>query len=259
MSSELAKRQEWIQNFDSISGLGRTLQERLIDADRAQPSNWLDDAYWLRIAYHSWRVPLPINSNWWLLCAHDANVPKNVTDSRPAQGEFTNWQVRRAAVMAVRLMDFKERLDRFVRAANSRTQAHTARSDRNCYQIPPVLDRSACINILGSLLPRSPERLLTLGPVSVFGITRVPAVPNDHFKYSPSVSPNSHAIVIVKDQIFSLNMKGGNGKIKSKDDIEKALWLIIKDVRIGNQERSLPIGVLTGANRDSWTQVRFRK
>lgn len=112
VSAELGKRQEWIQNFDSISGLGRTLQERLIDADRAQPSNWLDDAYWLNVAYHSWRVPLPINSNWWLLCAHDTDVPKSVTDSRPTQGEYTNWQVRRAAVMAARLMDFKERLDR---------------------------------------------------------------------------------------------------------------------------------------------------
>lgn len=91
----------------------------------------------------------------------------------------------------------------------------------------------------------------------MFGVTRVPAVPNDHFKHSSTVNPSSHAIVIVKDQLFSLNMKDQNGKVKTKDDIEKALWLIIKDVRIGNTERSLPIGVLTGANRDSWTKVRL--
>lgn len=89
----------------------------------------------------------------------------------------------------------------------------------------------------------------------VFGVTRIPAVPNDYFKHVPAISPHSHAIVIVKDQIFSLNMKDENGKVKSKDDIEKALWLIIKDVRIGNTERSLPIGVLTGANRDTWTKA----
>lgn len=90
---------------------------------------------------------------------------------------------------------------------------------------------------------------------SVFGMTRVPSVNSDHFKHSPAINPNTHAIVIVKDQIFSLNMKDTNGKVKSRDDIEKALWLIIKDVRIGNTERSLPVGVLTGANRDSWTKV----
>ena len=81
--------------------------------DSASPNNWLDDTYWLSIAYHTWRVPLPINSNWWILCAHDADVPRSVTDARPHKGEFGDWQVRRAATMTWRLLDFKERLDRW--------------------------------------------------------------------------------------------------------------------------------------------------
>ena len=114
ISQELDKRNDWAEDFSKNQGLGQILQERLIDVDRASPNNWLDDNYWLKIAYHSWRVPLPINSNWWILCAHDQDVPKSVTDSRPEKGTFTNWQVRRAAVMAWRLLDFKERLDRCV-------------------------------------------------------------------------------------------------------------------------------------------------
>lgn len=44
------------------------------DVDRASPNNWLDDTIWIKAAYHSWRVPLPVNSNWWILFAHDPDV-----------------------------------------------------------------------------------------------------------------------------------------------------------------------------------------
>lgn len=56
--------------------------------DRSSPSNWLDDAFWLKNAYHSWRVPLPINSNWWILLADDAGIPESVKSSFPPVGEF---------------------------------------------------------------------------------------------------------------------------------------------------------------------------
>ena len=56
--------------------------------DRTTPSNWLDDGFWLKVAYHGWRVPLPINSNWWLLMADDANIPEAVRTSIPAKGEL---------------------------------------------------------------------------------------------------------------------------------------------------------------------------
>lgn len=61
---------------------------RLIaDVDRSTPNNWLDDAFWLKLAYHSWRVPLPVNSNWWLLMADDLSIPASVRNSIPAKGE----------------------------------------------------------------------------------------------------------------------------------------------------------------------------
>jgi len=112
VNAEIEKRLALAKDFDGAKGLGRILQERLLDVERTSPTNWLDDNFWTKLAYHSWRAPLPINSNWWINCAHDPDAPRSMTDSRPPDGEFTKWQIRRAAVLAWRLLDFKDRLDR---------------------------------------------------------------------------------------------------------------------------------------------------
>jgi carnitine O-acetyltransferase len=41
------------------------------DLDHVSPNNWLNDTLWLGLAYHTWRAPLLVNSNWWLLFASD--------------------------------------------------------------------------------------------------------------------------------------------------------------------------------------------
>lgn len=155
VDQELDRRREWARDFDAQSGLGRILQERLKgqswcgegqvptalmplpflpDIDRITPDNWLDDHFWIKVAYHSWRVSLVVNSNWWLLCKEDESIPSEVrTHGAPSgpsissppslsptftlprtPGEFTEWQIRRAAILTKRLVDFKLRLDRRV-------------------------------------------------------------------------------------------------------------------------------------------------
>lgn len=162
VEQELDKRREWASDFDRQGGLGRLLQERLkgefpgrelsldaedanssapassADIDRITPNNWLDDHFWIKVAYHSWRVSLVVNSNWWLMCKEDESIPADVrakgapdgTCSRISEGrfvkrdpdgfvpattgEFTDWQIRRAANLAKRPTDFKVRLDRYV-------------------------------------------------------------------------------------------------------------------------------------------------
>jgi carnitine O-acetyltransferase len=102
------------------------------DVDRAAPNNWLDDTFWTKLAYLSFREPLPINSDWlawfpylsqcvthvhvkrWVALKHDPDIPKSITDSRPPDGEFGDWQLRRAAHFVWRLGDFKSKLDRYV-------------------------------------------------------------------------------------------------------------------------------------------------
>lgn len=134
VESELAQRKAWAEELLKEGGMGGVLQERLKDVDRSMPDNWLDDAFWIKVAYHSWRVPLPINSNWWILMAHDPDIPTSVTDAIPEDGTFTGWQIRRAARLAWRFLDFKDRLERCVlfcasAASGSLTRIRDPRQD----------------------------------------------------------------------------------------------------------------------------------
>lgn len=85
--------------------------------DKQSPTNWLDDNFWLKKAYHEWRIPLIINSNWWLAFHNDTGVPEYVVlGQRTALGAggVTDWQVRRAAWLVRRTLEWKARLERCV-------------------------------------------------------------------------------------------------------------------------------------------------
>lgn len=140
-AKELEKRREWARELTQPGGLGPVLQNRLVDVDRTTPNNWLDDRYWLVKAYHEWRVPLLVNSNWWLMFRADPNSPQakledtsldaqtqrslaqeQQVEVAPLEGvglgsqqwDQAQWGVRRATWMIARLLDFKRRLDRWV-------------------------------------------------------------------------------------------------------------------------------------------------
>lgn len=84
--------------------------------DRVSPNNWLDDSIWLKKAYHEWRAPVLVNSNWWLSFKNDPTVPQEVLlgSSLAAIGEtgINLWQIRRAAWLTHRVLEFKEQLQR---------------------------------------------------------------------------------------------------------------------------------------------------
>ena len=82
------------------------------ELDKRSPHNWLDDNIWLRKAYHEWRAPLIVNSNWWLALGDDPSVPSAVRHPAHQTSGFTSWQVRRAAWLVHRVLDFKAQLDR---------------------------------------------------------------------------------------------------------------------------------------------------
>ncbi|KAG9104066.1 hypothetical protein FRC06_005766 [Ceratobasidium sp. 370] len=119
-AAEMKKRQQMAEEFEN--GIGKLAQARLIDLDRASENNWLDDNLWIKKAYHEWRAPLLINSNWWLLFQDDPTVPEHIRKhdgtaplqsgvKLPTGGEVGEWQIRRAAWLAARFMNFKERTD----------------------------------------------------------------------------------------------------------------------------------------------------
>lgn len=91
-----------------------------VDLDRTSPNNWLNDAnLWMRTAYHQIRAPLPIHSNWWLLLQDDPNVPLGVRQGQAdikgkgvEKGSTTSvWQVRRAAWLVSRFLEYREKLE----------------------------------------------------------------------------------------------------------------------------------------------------
>lgn len=87
--------------------------------DSVSPNNWLDDNIWLKKAYHEWRAPLIVNSNWWLSFKNDTTVPLEVVLGTARDGDvggtgITRWQIRRAAWLTYRLLDFNAQLQRCV-------------------------------------------------------------------------------------------------------------------------------------------------
>jgi carnitine O-acetyltransferase len=96
------------------SPLSKQLQERLIDLERSTPYNWLDDSFWLQKAYHEWREPLLVNSNWYILGVDDPRHPKELlaNGAKRPSGEYTYFQVQRAAHLIYQGIDFKELIDR---------------------------------------------------------------------------------------------------------------------------------------------------
>ncbi|KAE8215189.1 hypothetical protein CF327_g1503 [Tilletia walkeri] len=233
-ASELAKREEYIRSFLS-SPLAGQLQQRLIDVDRTTPNNWLDDRFWLQKAYHEWRVPLLINSNWWLMFTNDPNSPEGLGEHKghgsaelaPPKGaaalggshwDEAQWGIRRAAWMTHRLLEFYRRLQ-----------------DED---IVPDASRAGpfCMHQYTQL----------------YGITRIPSMPHD-WNSSPSGKAR-HITVIVRDNYYDLEVLAQDGKtILGPAEIEKSLWDIVEDAKRGD---GAGVGVLSADARDTWAQNR---
>ncbi|BGP38767.1 hypothetical protein JCM10449v2_002704 [Rhodotorula kratochvilovae] len=222
VEKELDARRQWANDFAKEGGLGRTLQERLKDVDRITPNNWLDDHFWIKVAYHSWRVPLPINSNWWLMCHDDKSIPAEVRSSGPTQGEFTDWQIKRAAKLTQRLIDFKVRVDR--------------------QEILPDSSRAGPFDMHQY--------------TRVFGVTRLPQIPTDTLVHAPYPHPCPNIIVMALDHSYVLRVLDPvSGDPLPPAELEAHLWAIAEDASRRGAAPD-PVGVLSADDRDSWTVAR---
>lgn len=263
-ASELAKRKAWAEDFLSDQSIAHTLQLRLHDVDVSTPNNWLDDRYWLQKAYHEWRVPLLVHSNWWFMFTPDktlqsqadwehagdaseyasaslAGLAKIAQEDAPidtsallgpAKWDSLDLGVRRAAWLVWRYVEFKLRLD---------AENHA----------PEVARAGAfCMNQYASL----------------FGVTRIPALPHDwNTRPAPTTVPLSeanasdppayHITVSVRNNYYELQViDPATGNILSPQAIEDGIKAIVADAR--TRPDGAGVGVLSSDDRDTWAVKR---
>ncbi len=186
---ELARTEQHIKDFIKPGGLGQTLQQRLIDIDRIAPHNWLDDTWWMKKAYLEWRVSVVVNSNWYFLFIDDQNTPKEYfthnNGVRP-KGQFSEWQIKRAAHLIGRMLDFKKLID--------------------TERLPPDFTRA--------------YPLCMYQYSRCYGVTRIPKPGCDELVHTPHPTAASHIVVIAKDQFYILNCYDKDGWRYNDGDIE---------------------------------------
>ncbi|KAI1797126.1 acyltransferase ChoActase/COT/CPT [Ganoderma leucocontextum] len=213
-------RLKLIQDFEL--NIGRICQQRLLELDKSSPHNWLDDNIWLRKAYHEWRAPLIVNSNWWLALADDPSIPAIVRyPAHPTPG-FTTWQVRRAAWLVHRVLDFRAQLDR--------------------QEIYPDTTRTGL--------------WFRHAALQSFFKCRIPQRGCDRFSVvQPPTDPNSHKLLVMAaDWIYAVDVVALDGSPFPPNVIESSLRAVVSDVgvRVAKGERAVPISVLTTDDRDRW-------
>ncbi|RXK39702.1 carnitine acetyltransferase [Tremella mesenterica] len=246
LTHEVEKRRVFIRDFAAEDGIGRVLQERLKDLDHVSPHNWLDDTLWLVLAYHSWRAPLVVNSNWWLLFAPDPkdrtpstqdlsqpNPNPTTTTSPGSQGGgqqewVTDWQIRKSAWILRRLAELRLKLQR--------------------EEISPDSSRSGpfCMSQYRKL----------------FNFSRIPLPNSDAF--SAIKSRAIHATVMIDDRIYSVEVFASPTSPHavpeplSPAEIEANLRSVVKDAKQARDVDDNPpkVGLLTADERDQWTKNR---
>lgn len=83
---------------------------------------------------------------------------------------------------------------------------------------------------------------------SLFNASRIPTKPSDTFEIYPSAE-NEHIVVLRKNRLFKVQTKG-----LGVEELETSLKQVVEQAdKLGE---GLPIGALTGDNRDAWTDAR---
>ncbi|KAH9275992.1 hypothetical protein BSLG_004468 [Batrachochytrium salamandrivorans] len=189
-------------------------------------TSWIE-AWWLKLAYLSWREPLLVNSNWYMLVAPHPHTPvaplapfvplNSSVTSHSCQ--FTAFQLVRAAGYISNLIDFKDKVD------NETMIPETTRTG-------PL-----CMNQYRN----------------IFGISRIPVAGCDVL-VGAHPSPHQHIVVLVRDQLYVVWVYDKqSGKRLAISEIHRQLCDIVVDVEKSTHMEP-PIGVFTGHHRDTWAK-----
>ncbi|KAI0367761.1 acyltransferase ChoActase/COT/CPT [Pilatotrama ljubarskyi] len=215
-----AARQQLANDFEN--GIGRLCQERLLELDRISPNNWLNDNIWLKKAYHEWRAPLIVNSNWWLALGDDQVIPPSVRHvSSPLRG-YTPWQIRRAAWLVHRIVDFKAQLER--------------------QEVYPDTTRTGL--------------WFRHAALQVFNACRVPQRDCDRFSSIPTLADADarKVLLMLNDWMYAVEVMASDRSPLPAALIEDRLRAAVADAEARRRkgERAVPVSVLTTNDRDRW-------
>ncbi|KAI9222459.1 acyltransferase ChoActase/COT/CPT [Blastocladiella britannica] len=198
------------------------LQKRLHAHDATQPNSWLED-WWYRLAYCSWRVPLMINSNWWLFIKDDHIPYLKDKIVRSGRGTFTSHQIKRAAGLASNLLTYKELVD------NQQIPAEATRAGPLC------MDQYR----------------------HMFGVTRNPLPGADEIRRGFPY-PSTHMVVLVRDQCYQVSLVDAAGHRLRLSDLESSLNAVVADVQRPDYVADYPVPLLTSEHRDTWAAARAK-
>ncbi|KZV97484.1 acyltransferase ChoActase/COT/CPT [Exidia glandulosa HHB12029] len=225
VAEEVEKRDRLARTFRD--GLGKTLQERLIELDKQSPYNWLDDNFWLKKAYLEVRAPLPIHSNWWLLYKDDPNTPELTEESE--EGKATTAQLARAAWLTWRTLLFRQKLQK--------------------EEIYPESSRT------GSWVRPNALKMFNMHRIPAHGCDRLERIlPEDLSAHEGA----RHILVLVSDWTYAVEVYTPTGEIVPLRHIYEQLHSVALDVYNRRSRGDIPprIAILTSDDRDSWAKVR---
>jgi carnitine O-acetyltransferase len=197
---------------DFATGLGPILQQRLIAYDKTQKNSWLEK-WWLEYAYLSWRNSVMVHSNWFLL----TNTPKDAKPPNVYQEGYTKYQINRAAGYASNFINYKDLIENEL--------------------LPPSVTSN------GPLDMNQDKK--------IFGVTRVPKPGCDIIVESFPCKAH-HIILLIKDQMFSVNVYDKSGARLKIKDIEKQFIACVEMTEKGKVEE--PVCILSAQHRDDWAR-----
>ncbi|GAA5975135.1 hypothetical protein JCM11641_004362 [Rhodosporidiobolus odoratus] len=87
----------------------------------------------------------------------------------------------------------------------------------------------------------------------LFNATRLPTAPSDTAKIYPA-EENEHVVVVRKNRFYEVKVTDEKGDWLSEKELESLFQQVIDQV--GNDADPNPLGALTAADRDLWTQAR---
>jgi carnitine O-acetyltransferase len=102
-TEDLACFEALVKDFSKTGGQGSILQSRLLTRQKEfqeKGKSWLED-WWLSLAYLSWRSPVLVHSNWYILAQPHPDAGKGLA----------SLQTTRAAGFISNFLNYKDVLD----------------------------------------------------------------------------------------------------------------------------------------------------